>query len=126
MDTITARSQPSGRTKRNLVAAYIVASLASILLSNWALSIPGTALDWEFWILLGPIGLIGFTTFFADPWLTTATFVLYYLLATLALAVCLHFAHKTAGFRRYLAIAAIVFVWLICAYHNLYVFAWAA
>ena len=126
MDTIAARSQQSGKINRRVVWAYLAASLGSMLLSNWALSIPGTALDWDIWILLGPIGLIGFTTFFAASWLTTATFVFYYLLATLALAICLHLAHKMAGIRRYLAIAAMVLIWLLCAYHNLYVFAWAA
>lgn len=109
---------------RNVALVYLSASLASLLLSNWALL--QSHGYFNLWIALGPIGLIGFATFSAASWLTPAVIVLYYVLATLALAVCLHFARGTTGIRRYLAVAAMVLVWLICAYHNLYVLSWAA
>lgn len=109
---------------RYVVGTYVVASLASLLLSNWALL--QSHGNFTLWIVLGPVGLIGFAAFSAPSWLTPATFVFYYVLATLALAVCLHFAQKTTGIRKILAIAAMVVTWLLCAYHNLYLLSWAA
>ena len=112
---------------RYVVWTYFSASLASILLSNVALlQTERAALNFLLWIALGPVGLIGFAAFPTASWVTPAKIVLYYVFATGALVVCLHFAQKTTGIRKYLAIAAMVLIWLLCAYHNLEALSWAA
>jgi hypothetical protein len=84
---------------KRIVVGYFAASIAAMLLSDWALLVPTrTVLGLFLWIALGPIGIIGFATLGTPDVMWLIKNGLYYLAATAGLAACLWFMRgKVAG-----------------------------
>jgi hypothetical protein len=103
---------------RYLPAVYLVASLISVLISNWALH-PLTMLSYLGWIVFGPITLVGFAS--AGGWEPVVLFGSIYIVATLGLTACYRVGQREAKAPRLIARTAAVFIWLLCAGINLWV-----
>jgi hypothetical protein len=112
---------------KRIIVGYLAASIAAMLLSDWALLAPTrTVLGLFLWIALGPIGIIGFATLDLADVTWSIKNGLYYLAATAALAACFWFMRGKSGRHRRLGKVAIVLIWLACSAYVMEFLAWSA
>jgi hypothetical protein len=110
-----------------IIVGYFPASVAAMLLSDWALAPPTrTALGFLLWIALGPIGIVGFATLDIADAMWPIKNGLYYLAATAGLAACLWFMRGKSGRHRRIGKVAIVLIWLACSAYVMEFLSWAA
>ena len=112
---------------KRIIVGYFAASVAAMLLSDWALSPPTrTALGFLLWVVLGPIGVVGFATLDVSDAMWPIENGLYYLAATGALGSCLWLIRGKSSAHRRIGKIAMVLIWLTCSYYVMSFLGWAA
>jgi hypothetical protein len=114
--------------RRRIVLGYFAASIAAMVVSDWALLYPSRSVFSFFsWIFLGPIGIAGFVTLGRGwSWPIAIELFSYYAIATLVLGGSLWLMPKERGVRRYLTLTVMVAVWLVCCGYIFWQLSWAA